>query len=43
MLRKTLKSRGMALVLTGLSPELERVFRLNGLDYLVFDVERKLT
>jgi N-acetylglucosaminyldiphosphoundecaprenol N-acetyl-beta-D-mannosaminyltransferase len=43
MLRKTLKSRGMALVLTGLSPELERVFRLNGLDYLVSDVERKLT
>jgi N-acetylglucosaminyldiphosphoundecaprenol N-acetyl-beta-D-mannosaminyltransferase len=35
MLRKTLKGRGMALLLIGLSPELERVFRLNGLDYLI--------
>jgi N-acetylglucosaminyldiphosphoundecaprenol N-acetyl-beta-D-mannosaminyltransferase len=35
MLRKTLKARGMALVLTGLSPGLERVFRLHGLDYLI--------
>lgn len=35
MLRKTLKGRGRALVLTGLSPGLERVFRLNGLDYLI--------
>jgi N-acetylglucosaminyldiphosphoundecaprenol N-acetyl-beta-D-mannosaminyltransferase len=35
MLRKTLKGRGMALVLAGLSPGLERIFRLNGLDYLI--------
>jgi N-acetylglucosaminyldiphosphoundecaprenol N-acetyl-beta-D-mannosaminyltransferase len=35
MLRKTLKGRGMALVLTGLSPGLERIFRLNGLSYLI--------
>jgi N-acetylglucosaminyldiphosphoundecaprenol N-acetyl-beta-D-mannosaminyltransferase len=37
MLRKTLKARGMVLTLTGLSPELERVFRLNGLGYLIFE------
>jgi N-acetylglucosaminyldiphosphoundecaprenol N-acetyl-beta-D-mannosaminyltransferase len=35
MLRKTLKARGMSFTLTGLSPELERVFRLNGLNYLL--------
>jgi N-acetylglucosaminyldiphosphoundecaprenol N-acetyl-beta-D-mannosaminyltransferase len=35
MLRKTLKGRGMVLILTGLSPALERVFRLNGLNYLI--------
>jgi N-acetylglucosaminyldiphosphoundecaprenol N-acetyl-beta-D-mannosaminyltransferase len=35
MLRKTLKARGMGLTLTGLSPRLERIFRLNGLSYLI--------
>jgi len=35
MLRKTLKARGAGFTLTGLSPGLERVFRLNGLDYLL--------
>lgn len=35
MLRKTLKARGMVLMLTGLSPGLERVFRLNRLSYLI--------
>src|SRR5262249_7939744 len=35
MLRKTLKARGAGFTLTGLSPGLERGFRLNGLDYLL--------
>lgn len=35
MLRKALKGRGRALILTGLSPRLERVFRLNELGYLL--------
>jgi N-acetylglucosaminyldiphosphoundecaprenol N-acetyl-beta-D-mannosaminyltransferase len=35
MLRKTLKTRGMGLTLVGFSPRLERIFRLNGLSYLI--------
>jgi N-acetylglucosaminyldiphosphoundecaprenol N-acetyl-beta-D-mannosaminyltransferase len=35
MLRKTLKARGMDFLLTGLSPGLVRIFRLNGLNYLL--------
>jgi N-acetylglucosaminyldiphosphoundecaprenol N-acetyl-beta-D-mannosaminyltransferase len=37
MLRKTLKGHGRDLVLTGLSPGLARVFRLNGVKYLLSD------
>jgi N-acetylglucosaminyldiphosphoundecaprenol N-acetyl-beta-D-mannosaminyltransferase len=40
MVRKTLKGRGMVLTLTGLSPGLERVFRLNGLNYLISEGRR---
>jgi N-acetylglucosaminyldiphosphoundecaprenol N-acetyl-beta-D-mannosaminyltransferase len=37
MVRKTLKARRMVLTLTGLSPGLERVFRLNRLNYLILE------
>jgi N-acetylglucosaminyldiphosphoundecaprenol N-acetyl-beta-D-mannosaminyltransferase len=35
MLRKTLRARGMGLTFVGLSPRLERIFRLNGVNYLI--------
>jgi N-acetylglucosaminyldiphosphoundecaprenol N-acetyl-beta-D-mannosaminyltransferase len=35
MLRKKLKSSGASPAFTGLSPELERMFRLNGLEFLL--------
>ena len=35
MLRKILKVRGVKLILTGLSPRLENIFRLNGLAFLL--------
>jgi N-acetylglucosaminyldiphosphoundecaprenol N-acetyl-beta-D-mannosaminyltransferase len=35
MLRKTLKARGIGLTFVGLSPRLEWIFRLNGLNYLI--------
>ena len=34
MLKKTLKNTGATLVFVGLSPGLERIFRLNGLDFM---------
>jgi N-acetylglucosaminyldiphosphoundecaprenol N-acetyl-beta-D-mannosaminyltransferase len=43
MLRKTLKARGMGFTLTGLSPGLERVFRLNGLNYLISEGRQPLS
>jgi N-acetylglucosaminyldiphosphoundecaprenol N-acetyl-beta-D-mannosaminyltransferase len=35
MLRKELKHKGATLLLTGLTPALERIFRLNELDYML--------
>ncbi len=36
MLRKQLKSRGARLMIVGLTPRLKRIFRLNGLKFLLF-------